>query len=675
MAHKKWIIAEADKEKASVLSEKLNIDPFIAFLLVSRGIGDELAASDFLSDSCAFSSPFSLKDMDKAVERINQALDYNEKICIYGDYDCDGVTATALLFTFLESMGADVTYFIPNRLTEGYGMNKSAIDSIKARGTDIIITVDNGISAVEESEYIYSLGMELIVTDHHQIGETLPKACAVINPHRKDNKIAFSDFAGVGVAFKLACALYDGDPGDIIEQYADLVAIGTIGDIVPLKSENRGLVKAGIDLINSSSRIGIEALREASGNAGSNLTAMDVAFQICPRINAAGRMDTAYIALELLICDDYDEAKFKASQLNIENSHRHEVESNILEDIDRKIAENPQLINDRIIVISGENYHHGVIGIVASHIVSAYGKPAVIIGIDENGEATGSARSVEGFNLFDAILYCKDLLIRYGGHPLAAGLGINADRISEFRRKINEYAFENHPVMPVQTLKLDCKLSPFYLNVDLVDNLSALEPYGADNAQPIFGLFNVKLESITPIGEGKHIRLEVSKKGKMIKVVLFRKTPEQLPYKIGDLLDLAIKVSKNFFKGRYYLSVQCVDIRPNSADDNKYFSEKSDFELFETGRTNETDIYPSRSICSVIFKFLKQNGGWNYDFDDLYFALNQKVTYAQLKYALSAFEESGLISQQNSVIIINEVNGKVDLENTEILKMLKGRLQ
>lgn len=675
MAHKKWIVAEADKEKASVLSEKLNIDPFIAFLLVSRGIGDELAASDFLSDSCAFSSPFSLKDMDKATQRINQALDYNEKICIYGDYDCDGVTATALLFTFLESMGADVTYFIPNRLTDGYGMNKSAIDSIKEQGTDLIITVDNGISAVDEAEYIYSLGMELIVTDHHQIGETLPRACAVINPHREDNKISFSDFAGVGVAFKLACALYDGDPGDIIEQYADLVAIGTIGDIVPLKSENRGLVKAGIDLINSSSRIGIEALREASGNAGSDLTAMDVAFQICPRINAAGRMDTAYMALELLISDDYDEAKFKASQLNTENAHRHEVESNILEDIDKKIAENPQLVNDRIIVISGENYHHGVIGIVASHIVSAYGKPAVIIGVDENGKATGSARSVEGFNLFDAILHCKDLLNRYGGHPLAAGLGINADRIDEFRRKINEYAFENYPVMPVQTLKLDCKLSPFYLNVDLVDNLSALEPYGADNAQPIFGLFNVKLESITPMGEGKHLRLEVSKKGKTIKVVLFRKTPEQFPYKSGDMLDLAVKVSKNFYKGRYYLSVQCVDIRLNSADDDKYFSQKSDFERFETGWKNEADIYPSRSVCSVVFKYLKQNGGWNYDFDDLYFALDQNVTYAQLKYALCAFEESGLISQRNGAVIMNEVNGKVDLENTEILKMLKGRLQ
>lgn len=674
MAHKKWIVADADKEKASVLSEKLNIDPFIAFLLVSRGIEDELAASDFLSDCCAFSSPFSLKDMDKAVERINRALDYNEKICIYGDYDCDGVTSTALLFTFLESLGGNVTYFIPNRLTDGYGMNMSAIDNIKSQETDLIITVDNGISAIEEAEYIYSLGMELIVTDHHQIGETLPKACAVINPHREDNEIRFSDFAGVGVAFKLACALYDGEVDDMIEQYADLVAIGTIGDVVPLRNENRGLVRAGIELINSDSRIGIAALKQAAGNADSDLTATDIAFQICPRINAAGRMDTAYIALELLISDDYDEARFRASQLNSENTHRHEVESNILEDINEKISNNPDLIKDRVIVVSGENYHHGVIGIVASHILSVYGKPAIIIGVDENGTATGSARSIDGFNIFDAVSSCKDLLIRFGGHPLAAGLGMNESNIDAFRRRINKYAAENYPVMPVQTLRLDCKLSPFYLNTDLVDNLSLLEPYGADNTQPVFGLYNVKLAAVSSIGDGKHLRLEVTKKGRTIKVVLFRKTVEQLPYKIGDMLDLAVKVSKNLYKGKYYLSVQCVDIRLNSIDDDKFFSEKSDFELFEMGFDNKFDVYPDRDICSVIFKFLKQNGGWKFDFDDLYFALNQKITYAQMQYALTAFEECGLISQ-NSGIIINEVSSKVNLENTDILKTLKGRLQ
>lgn len=674
MAHKKWIVADADKDKASLLSEKLNIDPFIAFLLVSRGIDDELSASDFLSSSCAFTSPYSLQDMDKAVSRINDALENDEKICIYGDYDCDGVTSTALLYTFFESIGADVIYYIPNRLTDGYGMNMSAIDNIKSKGTDLIITVDNGISAIEEAEYVYSLGMELIVTDHHQIGDTLPRACAVINPHREDNKIRFRDYAGVGVAFKLACALYDGDAGEMLEQYADLVAIGTIGDIVPLKSENRGLVKAGLELINHDSRIGIAALRQAAGNAQEDLTCVDVAFQLCPRINAAGRMDSALKAVELLISDDYEQARFKAEQLNLENNHRHEIESNIADNIREMVADDPSLVEDRVIVISGENYHHGVVGIAASNIVSAYGKPAIIIGIDEGGKCTGSARSVDGFNIFDAISSCSDLLTHFGGHPLAAGLGIEKENIDIFRKRINEYARSKYPVMPAQCIRLDCKLSPFYLNTDLVDNLASLEPYGAENPQPIFGLFNVKLMGVSAIGDGKHIRLEVQKKGQIFKIVKFRATVDDFPYETGDMLDVAIKVSKHFYRGKYYLSIRAEDIRLNGISDDKYFEEKSNYELFKLGYDSKGALYPGRDIQAAVYRFLKKNNGWQYSFDDLYFALGQSVTYGQLSFALDAFCEAGLISRSGDKLAVNKVQGKADLENTNVIKTLKGRL-
>ncbi len=674
MSHKRWIVADADKEKASMLSEKLNIDPFIAFLLVSRGIDDELSMSDFLSDSCAFTSPYSLKDMDKAVSRINKALDNCEKICIYGDYDCDGVTSTALLYTFFESMGADVTYFIPNRLIDGYGMNNNAIDEIKSRGTNLIITVDNGISAVDEAEYIYSLGMELIITDHHLVGDILPKACAVINPHRKENKLKFRDFAGVGVAFKLACALYDGDAGEMLEQYADLVALGTIGDVVALKSENRDFVKAGLELINNGSRIGIEALREAAGNADNELTAVDAAFQLCPRINAAGRMDTASKALELLICDDYEQAHFKAQQLNIENNHRHEVEKNIADDIAIAVSDNPELVEDRVIVIAGRNYHRGVIGISASHVVSLYGKPAVIIGIHDDGSCTGSARSVDGFNIFDAISSCSDLLTHFGGHPLAAGLGLSESDIHIFRQRINEYAAKMYPVMPEQVLKLDCKLSPFYLNTDLVDNLMQLEPYGAGNSQPIFGLFNVKLMSVTSIGDGKHIRFEVEKKGRSFKIVKFQTAQEDFSYKNGDMLDIAIKISKNYYKGRYYLSICAQDIRLNATDDDKYFREKSSFELFRLGDYAQDGIYPDRNVFALLYRFLKQSEGWQYGFDDLYFAMGQSITYAQLYFALETLCQAGLISRDGRKILLNKTEGKANLENTNIIKTLKGRL-
>lgn len=673
MSLKKWIVAQADKEKASEISEKLNIDPFIAFLLVSRGIDNELAASNFLSSSCEITSPFSLADMDKAVKRINYALENGEKICIYGDYDCDGVTSTALLYTFFESIGADVIYYIPNRLTDGYGMNKSAIDGIKEQGTDLIITVDNGISSFEEAEYISTLGMELIVTDHHQIGDKLPSAVAVINPHRGDNDIPFRDFAGVGVAFKLACAVYGGDAGDLLEQYADLVAIGTIGDVVPLRSENRSVTKYGINLINQDSRIGLTALRQCAGNSDGELTAVDIAFQICPRINAAGRMDDPNRAVELLISDDYQEAAFKAQQLNTENVHRHEVESNILDSIRKTTESDLNLVQDRVIVIDGDGFHHGVIGIVASHIVTMYGKPAIVIAVDENGECTGSARSIEGFNIFEAIASCEDMLTHFGGHPLAAGLGIKKEDIPEFRKKINEFAREKYPVMPVQSLRLDCKLSPFYINLDLVDSLTALEPYGAENPQAVFGLFNVNLVSVTPISDGKHVRFEVEKKGKIFKIVQFKTTLDDVPYKKGDKLDFAVKISKNLFKGKYYLSIKSVGVRRNGIDDDRYFKEKADLELFKLGNNNETDIYPDRDDFKLLYRFLRQNKGWKYSMEDLYFALEQKLTYGQLCYAVDALNEACLISV-NDKITLNEVHGKTDLEKTNVIKTLKGRL-
>ncbi len=672
MSVKKWIVADADKEKASQISEKLNIDPFIAFLLVSRGIDSELAVSSFLSSSCEITSPFSLKDMDKAVDRINKALDSNEKICIYGDYDCDGVSATALLYSFFESMGADVMYYIPDRLADGYGINNAAVDYIKSQGTDLIITVDNGITAIDEAEYIYSSGMQLIITDHHQLAASLPRAQAVINPHRPDNDIEFRELAGVGVAFKLACAIYGGDIDELLEQYADLVAIGTIGDMVSLKSENRSLVKYGIDLINRESRIGIAALKKAAGSDG-ELTAIDIAYQLCPRINAAGRMDNAGVALELLICDDYEQADFISQQLNTENAHRHEIEENIIKSIKSRINKEPSLVDDRVIVIEGSGYHNGVIGIVASRISAQYAKPAIIIGIDENNKCTGSARSIEGFNIFDAISSCADILTHFGGHPLAAGLGIEKSDISIFRKRINDFAKKNYRIMPVETLKLDCKLSPFYLNTDLVDSLSRLEPYGTDNPQPVFGLFNVVLVGVTPISDGRHIRIEVLKKGKTIKIVCFKTTVNDFPYKKGDRLDFAVKLSKNLFKGKYYLSVKSIGVRRHGIDYDRYFSERSDLELFMLGNNPETQLYPDRNICGIVYHFLKRNNGWQYSITDLYTALEQNVTFGQLHYALSAFEQAGLI-KRNGKIALNKISGKVRLEDTQILKTLKGRL-
>ena len=672
MAYKKWIIADADKERASELSEKFNIDPFVAFLLVARGIKSDLEVSDFLASSCEFADPFLLKDMDKAVERIEQAIDYGEKITVYGDYDCDGVTSTALLYTLLRDMGADVDYYIPLRLDEGYGMNKSAIDKINEQGTKLIVTVDNGISAIEEAEYIYSLGMELVVTDHHRIGDSLPRAEAVINPHREDNEISFRDFAGVGVAFKLACALY-GDTEDMLYRFSELVAIGTIADVVPLRGENRGIVRQGLSIINSDPCYAVQALKKVAGLGEKRLTASDIAFAISPRINAAGRVDTASRAVELFIADDLDSAMFKADQLNVDNAHRQELEQGVFDDVKLKIAENPALAEERVIVISGENYDHGVVGLAASRILEEYSKPTIIIGIDENGVARGSARSVEGFNIFEAISYCSELLTQYGGHPKAAGLSLEPDKIDVFSERINEYAKENYSAPPVQTLNIDCKLSPFYLTLELAKSLNVLEPFGEGNSEALFALMGLTIVSVTPIGNGKHIRLECEKKGKKLRIVKFGCPQENFPFAAGDKIDAAVKISVSPYHGKEYLSVQAVDIRKNKADGEKYFREKEIFGLFEAEKSNDASVFPSREICSAVYRFLKSKGGWRYGFDELYFAL-ESVTYGQLRFALKAFEESGLISVSGGVIEICAVGSKVDLMNTPIMKALKGRI-
>ena len=671
MAYKKWIIADADKEKASDLSEQFNIDPFIALMLVSRGIESSADVANFLASSYDFSDPFQLCDMERAVSAVEEAVDYGEKITVFGDYDCDGVTSTVLLYTFLKDMGADVDYYIPSRLNEGYGMNKAAIDKIYENGTKLIITVDNGISAIEEAEYIYSLGMRLVVTDHHQIGETLPRAEAVVNPHRTENDIAFHDFAGVGVAFKLACAIY-GDTEDMLYQFADLVALGTISDVMPLVDENRAFVKAGIKLINSGSRIGIEALKKAAGAGDKKLTATDIAFTLCPRINATGRVDDAARAVELLISENEEDAAFKADQINIDNAHRQELEQNIYDDVLLQIAENPNIAKNRVIVVCGKDYHKGVVGIVAAKVLEEYGKPTIILS-EEDGLAMGSARSIDGFNIYEAISSCSDMLDHFGGHPQAAGLGLNADDVDVFRNRINEYAVSVYPVMPVQSIQVDFKISPGYLNVELVDALSVLEPFGEANRSAAFALMNLRLLSVTPMGNGKHIRLECEKKGKTFKISKFRCTPEEFPFAAGDYIDIVVKVSKNLYNGREYLSLQAADIKRHGNDDDQYFAEKEDYELFVLDKNNSENVLPSRDDCSVVYKFLRQKKGWRYGFDELYFAIGS-VTYGKLKFALEAFLECNLIEYNENVINVCDVSAKVDLMNTPVIKKLKGRL-
>ena len=670
--HKKWVVRDADKQAASALSEKFNIDPFVAFLMVSRGIVSDMDAAFFVSKNCLMTSPLDFADMDEAVFAIGEAIDIGDSICIYGDYDCDGVTSTALLYDFLSNEGANVRYYIPSRADEGYGLNTDAIDRLHDMGVNLIVTVDNGIASVKEAQHIYDLGMRLVITDHHQLPEgELPRAEAIVNPHRPENNLKFRDYCGVGVAYKLACAMYDGDMDDLCARYMDLVAIGTIADVMPLQNENRSFVRLGLEQINTNPRNALKTFMFHNGNK--QYTAADIAFQLCPRINAMGRMSDASQAVEFLLAPSTEYSQPLFDILNSENAHRQAVEREIIDDVNARIERNPKLAAGRVIVVAGKEYHQGVVGIVAAHISEKYGKPTFIIGI-EDGIGHGSARSIEGFNIYDALKACSDDLLQFGGHPLAAGVTISEDKIDSFRRHINEYALAEYPTMPVQELLIDCKVSPIYLTLDLVDSLDVIEPCGAGNPQAVFGLYKLRLVDIKPLSDGKHIRMELEKNGNRIRVVKFGITPDEFPYHPGDILNVAAKVSRSIYNQRMYLSIQAVDVRLYSTDDDKYFDEKGKYDLYRATGIGDESLYPDRKACALVYKYLKKNNGYNYSLDDLYFRLQEHITYGQLMFAIKAFVQSGLI-EYNDRITVNDINEKVNLEDTDVLKSLRGRLE
>ena len=672
MAHKRWNIANADKEKASAISEKFNMDAFVAYLLAARGFDDELKVSEFISSSVRISDPFELRGMDEAVERIERAVSLGEKITVYGDYDCDGVTSTALLYSLLSEMGGDVDYYIPQRDSEGYGLNKEAVKKLADGGTRLIVTVDNGISAAEEAELAYSLGMELVITDHHQIPPALPRAEAIVNPHLQDGELPFTDFAGVGVAFKLACAVY-GDTDDILYRCGDLAAIGTIADIMPLRDENRAIVKAGLKLINTSPRPGIAALIKAAGLEGKEINSGNMAFSVCPRINATGRLEHAAKAVELLVCKDAARAEAIAAQLNDNNEDRRRLEQEILEDCERRIAGDASLLRDRVIVIGGRGYHQGVVGIVAARICEKYEKPAVVIGEDEDGSARGSARSISGFNIYEAISACSQLLTHFGGHPAAAGVSLAAADIPRFRKLINDFAAEKYPAMPPQSIDIDFKISPLYLTVDLARSLKVLEPYGEGNKRAVFALMNLELVDVVPMGGGKHIRLECRKKGRIIKIACFGTQQKDFPFIPGETIDAAVKIGVNPYNGREYLSVSAVDIRKSGMDEEAYFSQREEYQLFLAEKCNSKSVYPQRAEFAAVFKAIKKRGIVYTDADSLYFSLSG-VTYAQMMFALWAFRDCGLISFDGSRVKLTDFTGKADLNASKTVKFLKGRL-
>ena len=583
MILRKWEVRPLDKERAAAFAQTYGVPFFLAMLMNIRGLDDAAHLREFLGEGEPLSDPFLLKDMDKAAARITRAVDNMEKIAVYGDYDADGVTSTAMLYSYLETRGADVIFYIPQREGEGYGMNMGAVEYLKEQGVSLIVTVDNGISSVQEVARANELGIDVVVTDHHRPQEILPDAVAVVDAYRPDDTSPYKHFSGVGIAFKLLMALEDGagDVEDLLEAYSDLAAIGTIGDIVPLTGENRTLIRAGLERLSQSDRPGVQALLENAGIAGKALTSTNVAFTLVPRINATGRMGAPERAVRLLISGYEEEAEVLSEEICADNEERRRVEAEIAEaafaDIEAK-----GYMKDRVVVVDGENWHHGVIGIVASRVTERCGKPCMIISRGET-EAKGSGRSIEGFSLFEAICACGDLLIKFGGHPMAAGITLKPENIEAFRKRINQYAAEHFPQMPTQTVTLDCKLNPAALSVSMAQSLTQLEPFGNGNPQPVFGLFNMELSNVTPVGGGGHLRLTLEKNGAVITAMRFNTKPEELLYHIGDKIDLAVQLEAREFRGQPSLTVIVRDMKFAAFNTEKNIASLASFEKWQRG--------------------------------------------------------------------------------------------
>ena len=679
MILRKWEVRPLDKERAAAFAQTYGVPFFLAMLMNIRGLDDAAHLREFLGEGEPLSDPFLLKDMDKAAARITRAVDNMEKIAVYGDYDADGVTSTAMLYSYLETRGADVIFYIPQREGEGYGMNIGAVEYLKEQGVSLIVTVDNGISSVQEVARANELGIDVVVTDHHRPQEILPDAVAVVDAYRPDDTSPYKHFSGVGIAFKLLMALEDGagDVEDLLEAYSDLAAIGTIGDIVPLTGENRTLIRAGLERLSQSDRPGVQALLENAGVAGKALTSTNVAFTLVPRINATGRMGAPERAVRLLISGYEEEAEVLSEEICADNEERRRVEAEIAEaafaDIEAK-----GYMKDRVVVVDGENWHHGDIGIVASRVTERCGKPCMIISRGET-EAKGSGRSIEGFSLFEAICACGDLLIKFGGHPMAAGITLKPENIEAFRKRINQYAAEHFPQMPTQTVTLDCKLNPAALSVSMAQSLTQLEPFGNGNPQPVFGLFNMELSNVTPVGGGGHLRLTLEKNGAVITAMRFNTKPEELPYHIGDKIDLAVQLEAREFRGQPSLTVIVRDMKFAAFNTEKNIASLASFEKWQRGEVlsaeDKNRLYPDRACLAAIYRALRTVNGKETDQVRFVSQFGKDMTLGLFKTALLVFEERGLvhseIADDTFTATLIETSGKTDITRSPVLLALQ----
>ncbi len=558
--NKKWQIYEVNEEKVEELCNKYHLNKLLATILANRNIVKEEEIRLFLKPTRNdFHDPYLITDMEKAINRIVEAIEKQQKVTIYGDYDVDGITSITVLKSFLKDRGLEVSQYIPNRLDEGYGLNKNAIDKIHDNGCQLMITVDCGISAIDEIDYANTLGIETIVTDHHEPGNDLPNALAVIDNKRKDSTYPFRELAGVGVVFKViqALGIKLGLKEEAYLKYLDIVCIGTISDIVPLVDENRVIAKLGLLLIKQTPNIGLRSIIRSSGYT--KIDSNSISFGIAPRINACGRMGKAEDALALFLSKNIHQVSELTTKLNDYNRLRQDTEKKIFESAIQEIQEKG-LDKNTAIIVGGHHWHHGVIGIVSSKITEMYFKPSILLSFEEDGMGTGSGRSIPGFDLHEALSKCTDTIEKFGGHSMAIGITIKKEKFEAFKKEFEEIAKASNIEEIVPIINIDAKIDFSSINKEMVESLKELEPFGEGNKMPVFVFKNLKIDSIRALSEGKHLKLTLKEGNTVVNAIGFNMGGLAEEYRIGDKIDVVGVLEVNTFNGVDTLQINMKDI-------------------------------------------------------------------------------------------------------------------
>ena len=655
--------------------------PLAAMVLASRGIRNGAQAHAYLDCNVPLLDPFLMTDMDLAAGRVGLAMARGEKIAVFGDYDVDGITSTCLLTSFLRSHGVNCVSYIPGRLEEGYGLNPIAIHQLHEEGVNLIITVDCGITAVAEAELCRELGIDLVITDHHECKDILPYAAAVVDPHRPDGGYPHKNLSGVGVAFKLAAAL-SGDQEAVLREYADMVCLGTVADVMPLQGENRVFVSRGLELLSRTTRPGIAALMAESGCDPKTVSASSIGFMLAPRINAAGRMGKIELALELFLTDDPVRAAEVAKALCDLNRQRQAVESEIYA---QAVSMLPAGQPPEAIVLADESWHQGVVGIVASRIAEEYACPAFLICLDgEHGKA--SSRSHGGFNLFASLTALSSLLESYGGHELAAGFTITRSNIPEFRRQICALAagFYSDDT-PRTSLDVDCAIPAELLTIHNIESLCALEPCGNSCPKPVLMMKNLLIDRITMVGNGRHMRLRLRSGRHSVNAIYFSATPETASIQPGDVVDIAFTPQINEFRGERSVQMNVLDIRPSCSADCS--PDASGYRCLTRGQLTPkiaAELLPERAMLAMVWRYLAASGTPLIQESPICLCRKivrwsgRSLSLSQLSTCLDIFRDVGLLELQrlhkHVTIRLTPGTGKADLtESVTMQRLLRAK--